>query len=81
MSETFIISENRLFAPVRVQEVGGYAHIDTGASFSHGVPIFSVALGGRTVNAAFDTGAGMSVLDRQLREGFQRWGSCSVLTP
>jgi hypothetical protein len=31
VSETLIIDENRLFAPVRVGQIGGYAHIDTGA--------------------------------------------------
>ncbi len=34
MSETLIIDENKLFAPVRIAQTDGYAHIDTGARCS-----------------------------------------------
>ena len=34
MGETFIINENRLFAPVRVGQIAGYAYVDTGARYS-----------------------------------------------
>ena len=34
MNETFIINENRLFAPVGLRQISGYAHLDTIARHS-----------------------------------------------
>ena len=34
LNETFILNENRLFAPVYVGQTSGYAHLDTGARHS-----------------------------------------------
>ena len=34
MSETLVINEDRLFAPVSLRQIDGYAHIDTGARHS-----------------------------------------------
>lgn len=56
MTETFLLHESRLFAPVRLGQSAGYAHLDTGARHSSILQSYSArfeTIGSREMHTAF----------------------------